>query len=208
MKISARGLQIRSLSALCGIWISAVSVCCSVLYDLAGVLSVIRLKAFTGLRHWGSSLNCHHRWIAGLMKCLVCILLAGLYFTSFEMTVAPPSGRNYKRTSHSGPSLPPLTVWDTTTWQNWSISFIISSVTLSVDGVSLSLSIGLHFDFSIELVNLQSEVVSQLASLCFQCWCKKSILNREHFHVQGNVSHLHTHTETHTLVVVVIIILK
>lgn len=126
------------------------------------------------------------------MKCLVCILLAGLYFTSFEMTAAPPSGRN-NRTSHSGPSLPPLTVTELEhilhNHHHVESMFQFSHSQCRRD-LSLSLSIGSHFDFSIELVNLLSEVVSQLGSLCFQCWCEKSILNREHFHVQGNVSHL------------------
>lgn len=77
-----------------------------------------------------------------------------------------------------------------------------SSATLSVDGVCLSLSCS-QFDFGVELVDLLSEVASQLVPLCFQCWCEESILNREHFHVQGNVSHLQTQIRSNNTVIVV-----
>lgn len=148
------------------------------------------------------------------MKCLVCASLVGLYFTSFErqwhlqvveitevlqLSFSEPKSIN----SRNGPSLSPCERCNNMSELEYllhnrqhiasiRIQGCSSSVTFGVDGVYLSLSCS-HFDFGIELVNLLSEVASQLGSLCFQCWCEESILNREHFHVQGNVSHLQTH---------------
>lgn len=76
MKISACGLQIRNLSALFAIQGSA---CHFVLYDLACVLWIVK----KGI-DWPKALGWFSRRIAGLMKYLVCALLVGLYFTSFE----------------------------------------------------------------------------------------------------------------------------
>jgi len=61
---------------------------------------------------------------------------------------------------------------------------------MRVSGCSSSVTLCSHFYFGIELVSLLPEVSSQLGSLCFQSWCEESVLNREHLHVQGNVSHL------------------
>lgn len=122
------GLQIRNLSAR--FW--QVSACHFGVYFLH-VFWIIRLKAFTGLRHCGGSLpvclNCHHRWTAELMKCPVCASLEGQYFTSFERrrwhlqvvetTKVLQLGFSESKSINicSGP--------DAITWQNWSTSFII-----------------------------------------------------------------------------------